>query len=365
MFLNVIGPINALGYGVATFNVIKAAHRIGHRINYFPITTLRDDDVRPYKEDLGIIRMVMENAKMYTPYAPTVRIWHQNQLDLFVGAGERVGWPIFELNRFTEQELHHLNNVDKLVVCSQWAKGVCEENDVGPPISVVPLGVDPKVFFIDKNATLARPWHARDKTVFINVGKWEVRKGHDVLIDAFCKAFTEDDKVELWMMNDNPFIGTKGNEQWKLKYLSSKLGGKIKFKPRVESPHQLRELYNQVDWGVFPSRAEGWNLEILELMACGKPCVATNYSGHTEYLDNENSLLIEPTNMCGAEDGVWFNGQGEWCDFSIGDLVERMREAHKLKQSKPTEYDKLSSACVRTSNRFTWDNTVNELIKAL
>jgi glycosyltransferase involved in cell wall biosynthesis len=357
MFINLLAPINSLGYGVTGFNVLKALSKAGHRTSLFPISPLRDEDVKPFIKDIDMIKAGLKNARTYDPDAPSVRIWHQNELDKFVGRGERIGWPIFELDKFTEEELHHLQNVDRLFVCSKWAKEVLRSNGITIPIDVIPLGVDTEVFYSDSEARKSRPYYTRDTTVFINIGKWEKRKGHEELVEAFSKAFTPEDNVQLWMMNDNPFIGAQGNEVWKRKYISSPMGAKIKILRRLPTQDDMRVLFNHVDFGVFPSHAEGWNLEILELMACGVKSIVTNYSGHTEFCTGANSFLVEPTGMESAEDGVWFHGQGNWCSFSVDDLVEKMRVAHKVKQE--------GLYLRETVEQFTWDKTVEKMMEVL
>ena len=59
--------------------------------------------------------------------APCIRIWHQDDMSQFVGRGPKIGFPIFELNKFNKKESYHLSNVDKLFVCSEWAKNIVVE----------------------------------------------------------------------------------------------------------------------------------------------------------------------------------------------------------------------------------------------
>ena len=370
MFLNLIAPINQLGYGVVGCNVLKAAVEAGHTVSYFPIGNPSWDS------DLSFVKKCSENSKTFAADAPSIRIWHQHELAMFPGGGERIGWPIFELNKFTDVERNHLESVDRLFVCSQWAKDVIEAEKIETPVDVVPLGVDNSVFHTDNEARENRAYWTKDRTVFINVGKWEVRKGHNELLEAFNKAFTLEDNVELWMLNHNPFIGVE-NENWKTRYVASPMGANIKLLPRVNSQAELRTIFNTVDFGVFPAHAEGWNLEVLELMACGVPSIVTNYSGHTEFCNSTNSFLVEPNGMEKAQDGMWFHGQGEWCSFEIDALVEAMRAAHDMKQ---TEVRNLSGEhevqysgalgrrifeCFETAKKFTWENTIKRIEEVL
>jgi glycosyltransferase involved in cell wall biosynthesis len=356
MHLNLVAPINQLGYGVVGYNVLKSL-LANHDVSYFAIGKPSWDS------DLTFVKGAIERAQSFNKDAPSIRIWHQNDLAMFPGGGQRIGWPIFELNKFTDIEKVHLSSVDKLFVCSNWAKTVLEENGIKPPlgIHVVPLGVDTSIFYKNEAALQHRAYWTQDKTVFLNVGKWEVRKGHNELVEAFNAAFTPEDDVELWMLNHNPFIGRE-NENWKTKYLSSPMGGAIKIIPRMNSQKELCDVFNSVDFGVFPAHAEGWNLEPLELMACGIPSIVTNYSGHTEYLNETNSLLVEPNGMESARDGRWFHGNGEWCTFEIDELVAAMRAAHDYKFSSSKKFEDGMAATVA---KFSWSNTVKCIEEAL
>jgi len=355
--INIMAPINSLGYGVAGYNLLKALAMEGHAISYFPIGEPKWEGDPRFAE---IIKGTMGNARMLDNSAPSVKIWHQNDMALFPGRGKRIGFPIFELNRFNPQELLHLKSLDHILVCSQWAAQVIKDNGINVSVSVVPLGVDTSVFHEVPKIKASRPYWMKNTTVFMNVGKWEIRKGHNELLEAFNGAFDEKDDVELWMMNDNPFIGIE-NELWKKKYLESKLGSKIKIKHRVSTQHELRELYNQIDYGVFPSHAEGWNLEPLEMMACGANIIATAYSGHTEYLNDENATLIHPNGMEVANDGRWFNGQGEWCKFSVDGLKIRLRAAHEWKKDGSNKFPGVQE----TVKKFSWQNSAMKLLEAI
>lgn len=356
MDINLIAPLNQLGYGVVGYNVLKALSAANHGIAYFPIGDIKWSGDPMLK---GLIDSVRHNATFYTPTAPCLRIWHQHELDMFVGS-PRIGWPIFELNKFTDREKHHLRSVDKLFVCSNWAKEVVSK-ELNIDASVIPLGVDTKTFYYDKAEVDKRPEWTRATTIYLNVGKWEVRKGHNELLEAFNKAFEPTDDVELWMINDNPFIGHE-NEEWKRKYSNSKMGRNIKFLPRFESHDSLRKVFHHVDAGLFPSKAEGWNLEIPEMMACGVNIIATNYSGHTEFVNEKNTRLLDVTGMELAKDGKWFHGQGEWCVFSVDQLVSHMRDVHDAKQSGKLS---LNDAGIETAKNLSWTNTVKRIEEVL
>jgi len=355
MNINLVAPINSLGYGVVGFNVLKHLSIAGHNVALFPIGDAHFDGSVESKK---LIESAINNSHFYDRSAPSIRIWHQHQLDLFpCGNGLKVGWPIFELREFTDREKHQISSLDAVFVCSSWAKEVVELQTGHKNVHVVPLGVgDPFVF--SEAARKRRPAYTRQSTVFLNAGKWEKRKGHEELLEAFNLAFSTDDNVELWMINENPFIGSE-NDVWKNKYLSSKMGRNIKFFPRFEKQNIMAEIFSHIDCGVFPSHAEGWNLEALEVMACGGHVIATNYAGHTEFCNKDNARLINPTGFELANDGRWFHNNGSWCTFNIEDLASEMKKVHEEKQT-----GKLlpNLTGVESARALSWQNTADKIV---
>lgn len=359
MNISVTGPVNNLGYGLATTNVMLALDKAGIKISYFPITTIKD--VQPPLGTQEKIKEFYKNGFMPDFDAPTLRIWHQFDMSMRVGRGPLYGFPFFELEQFTDREKHHLGNCDYIIVTCDWAKDVVE-NELGhlrnyrPNIYKVPLGVD---FTIFNPVNRAVP----SKTIFLTVGKWEIRKGHDVLCKAFHKAFNNDDNVELWLLCNNPFLNEGQTRDWHNLFKSGPLGDKIKFIPRQESSWDVCRIMNQVDCGVFLSRGEGWNLELLEMMACGKQVIATNATAHKEFCTSQNSLLVETYGTESANDGIWFTGQGNWqkiTDESIEQVVQLMRDVHKRKCEGQ---DLFNYVGVETAKNFSWDNTARKLIE--
>ena len=349
--INLIAPCNTLGYGYTGLNILKG---LFPDVAYFPIGR---PDVTT-QEDADIVRAAIDNAHTFDRNAPCVRIWHQHDMSQFVGRGLHIGFPIFELDAFSDIEKHHLNSVDRLFVCSNWAKQVIMQNTdhSDDSVRVIPLGVDTKLF---------RPSgrNQRSTTIFLNCGKWEVRKGHVDLATAFNNAFSELDDVELWMMCSNPFLDKAKEKEWKDLYRGSKLGHKVRFIPRVQTHEEVYSIMSKVDCGVFPARAEGWNLELLEMMACGKQVIATNYSAHTEFCNIDNAKLIPIDTLEKAYDGVWFHGdKGNWAAFTESQhttLVSHLKAIHEDKQQGRdiTNYEG-----IKTAQAFTWDNTTKEVL---
>ena len=343
-----------MGYGVAGLNILKQLSKKAS-VSFFPI-----GNPELSQEDAEVINSLAINAQTkFSAKAPCVKIWHQFDMAVQVGNGLRCGMPIFELDKFKENETHHLNSLDKIFVCSKWAKEVVLNNTKVKDVSVCPLGVDSETFYPKDSSA------EDDATVFFNCGKWEFRKGHDILPEIFNKAFDSSDNVKLVMMNHNPFLKPDQQEEWVSMYRNSKLKDKIFFVGRAPHHNQVADVMRSVDCGIFPSRAEGWNLEAIELMSCAKDVIITNYSAHTEFCNEDNSYLIKTNDLETAYDGMWFKGDGNWAKMGedqVDQAVEHMRAVHKKKKEEGKIYN---SQGVETAQKFSWENSADKILGAI
>mgnify|MGYP007071598147 CR=1 FL=1 len=349
--INFIAPINQFGYGIAGTNIVKAAEEEGLRLNLIPLS------VEIPESESGVkvtVAQAIERGTNFDGKAPSVRMYHQFDLALHCG-NPRYGFPFFELDSFTPRELHHLKNQDELIVASKWAVDVIKNNGIELPTHVVPLGVDRSIFYDED-------FKHEGTTVFFNVGKWEIRKGHDILIEAFEKAFTKDDDVKLVMACCNPFLNPTESKEWIFRYTNGKLGDKVVVYPhRLAGQREVAKLMRDGDVGVFPARAEGWNLDMLEAMSCGKHIITTRNTAHTEFCNEANSIMIDTPEKEKAYDGKWFFEQGSWHKIGtkeIDQLAEAMRYFHKQKQMGSLDKN---LAGVDTARQFSWSNTVQTM----
>lgn len=338
-------PINTLGYGQVGFNFLKQLISNDCLVDLYVIGK-PDPTMEPY------IRGCNNNIDII---APSLRIWHQNEVHPRVGKGDHYGFPIFELETFSSQEVKSMNLCDSIITCSQWGADIVK-NHIKPyiPVHVVPLGVDTDLFTpVEPNENL--------KTIFLNVGKWEIRKGHDFLLEAFKRAFGPKDPVELWLLPDNPFLNQSQLSEW----MNLAYHPKIRVFPRKKTHEGVFELMSKADVGVFPSRAEGWNLELLEMMSIGKPMIATNYSAHTEFCNKDNCNLIDIDSITNAYDGIWFHNQGKWAnlgDNQMEQLIYYMRTLHDKKQQSGLG---VNINGVNTGLQYSWINSVKKLLKKI
>lgn len=369
MAFNLQAPINSLGFGVCGLNLALALERLGHEPALWPI-----GNVDAPEEHHAALRRMMARAHSYCGTSPSLRVWHPFALAEHVGRGHHCCYTFFELDRLKPVELHHLKRQDFVFVSSEWARGVLVDNGLPETAAkVAPPGVDRNIFSPDFKDPEPGP------TVFLSVGKWEVRKGHDVICEAFNKAFEKDDEVVLVLNCHNPCLRTadearRYNAAWEKLFWSSKLGCKMSVMgERLPNQRAVAELMRQADCGVFPARAEGWNLEAAEMLAMGRKVILTDYSAHTQFATGENSLLIEVKDLEEAHDGHWFRADdpvwegrpGKWAklgEAQVDQLVEHMRSVHRKKQAGELKFNR---AGVDSMAPFTWERTARDILLAL
>lgn len=351
MKLNLNCPINTTSYGyVSSFFLRELSSKCD--IRHIPIHDNHPDD-----ELLPLLKQYLGRWDFHHD-AACLRIWHQHELTTFYGNGPKIGFPIFELESFSPQEIHSLTYPDALFVCSKWAKSVLESNNINN-VYVTPLGYDDTIFVPDFT-------EKRDVTVFGNFGKFEIRKGHDVLIEAFNAAFEKDDDVLLAMMPTNLFLTKEEANSWINKYKQCKLSDKVQIIPRVRTQRMVYNIMSQIDCGVFPARAEGWNLEALECLACGKHLIITDCTGHTEFANEENSRLIKmESGFEKAIDNKFFNGHSIWRSFGRNEfdqLVNHLREVHKSNKEGSLKSNVVGANSVK---QFSWRNSGQTLFNTI
>jgi glycosyltransferase involved in cell wall biosynthesis len=338
------------GYGITGYNVLNALSKIDPDLSLFFVG-------QPNIANNWNMKALQDasNRKInfFDKNQPCLKIWQPQ--DLFtrtVGDSKYGALTFFEIDNLSTAEKTGYNLLDIIFAPSTWAKDILINNGINKNIIVCPQGVDTDIF---------HPYEPKDKPedtyVFINIGKWEIRKGHDILIDIFNSAFETNDNVELWMINNNPFLDANQNQWWEKYYKNSKLGSKVRIFPRAQNQEDLSHMMKYADCGIFPSRAEGWNNEAIEILAMNKPLIITNYSAHTQYCNTDNAYLIDITETTPAIDDIWFHGAGNWASIGqsqFDQAIEHMRYVYK--NNIRTNIDGL-----KTAQCLTWDKTANIL----
>ena len=148
-----------------------------------------------------------------------------------------------------------------------------------PPASTKErLGIDPdrKVFLyvFDANSSIER-------------------KNPEAVVRAFQQAFRCDDRATLLLRVSNAGRSEHLARLRRLSRLAAESRLDVRFITDGMSKNDLLQLISAVDCYVSLHRAEGFGFTCAEAMAYGKPTIATGYSGNLEFMDADNSLLVD------------------------------------------------------------------------
>lgn len=347
MSINLYAPINTTGYGIASLNILKSLVSNDSDVKYFPIGNPSVTNQLDYDTILSILN----NSLDFDPDAPCLKIWHQFDLASRIGRGKYYAYPFFELDTMNILEKKHLSVPDEIIVSSDWAKNVLQDNGVTQKINIAPLGVDREIFHENTQIDTTP-----EKYIFLTIGKWEVRKCHDILPRLFRLAFPTEKDVELWVVasEQTSYSSKEDIEKWKSLYSND---SRLKVIPGVATQEELAKIIQQSSCGIYIARAEGWNLELLETMSMNKPAITTFYSAHTEFCNEKNSYLVDISELEKAYDGKAFTGQGSWAKIGqqqIDQTIEYMRYVYKNKINT-------NMSGVETAKTFSWQNTAKAL----
>merc|ERR1711871_1588204 len=256
-----------------------------------------------------------------------------------VGAGYTIGRTMFETDRLPRGWETRCNGHDEVWVPTEFHRRIFEDAGVSKeklwvlaePVDtafyrpgVPPLMLEELPFAQHEKVHVAL---SKCKFKFLSIFKWERRKGFDILLEAFLREFDAKDGACLFIRaaqyhGDITFDNEVSSTLQK-HHLSGNERGSIFLIDHAISGDDLPRLYAAADAFVLPSRGEGWGRPHVEAMACGLPVIATNWSGPTEYLTDENSFPLSFNGLEEITEGA-FRGH-MWASPSVDHLRQLMR----------------------------------------
>jgi glycosyltransferase involved in cell wall biosynthesis len=256
-----------------------------------------------FKPDVHIVLMETNNHYFYDDYE-----------------GYKIAYNVWESTRYPDNFFKRLFYFDEVWVPTEWQmECLIEQGYPKEKIFVVPEGVDVDTF------KPLKKFPKRDKTRFVLFGRWEWRKGTTEILQAFGEVFKDVDDVELIASVENPYPsdGLHTTEERIKHYgIDTKNIKFINFPSRKEYVKYLQEAH------VFLScaRSEGWNLPLIEAMACGTPSIYSNWGGQLQFtLDKGIPVSIKGLTPANHEHKDF---PGDYCEPDWDDLRFKMRQAY-------------------------------------
>ena len=374
--VNVFGPLNNLGMGGHTYELMKADCRM-----FVPYHTGQEPEVALYPP-FGQDRI--NNVTTQGWLANRIHSDFRRDISLMIFDAQffphffgrvRVGFAVFEISDFTALQWNGIRSLDYILTPSHWGQEILKKN--GWDSFVVNEGFDPLKF-------RTKPQIAKESSTpfeFLHVGKLEERKGTMQAIKCFCEAFRNNERTDMVLHCENPFLQDGG--RLTVSDFLKENGFRVTkwFGPaqpniwqrglqRVlwsEPRNDMFELYRAADCGVFPSKGEGWGLPIMECVASGTPAIVGSWSGQSEYIrpgQYPDEILLTNPKIEKALDNVWFFGdRGDWFAPRDEDLILKMLWAYNNARNFSLSERWLNAvAGVRS---FTWERAAGQLSDAL
>jgi len=248
---------------------------------------------KPHRTD---ILMYPSDSKNFRPDINLVlsETNHHYFYDSYVGP--KIAYNVWESTLQPEEYFEKLKEFDELWVPSKWQKEVTiKQGYDSDKIKVVPEGVDTNIFYPEETT---HELTSDGRFKFFLAGRWDYRKSTKEIIETFLNTFTNNKPVDLIVSIDNVF----GKEIDGFETTEERLAHYNLIDPRIKIVHfPSREDYIKIlkSCNVFLScsRSEGWNLPLIEAMACGTPSIYSNCSGQLEFAQNKGI----PVNILGEK----------------------------------------------------------------
>ena len=201
--------------------------------------------------------------------------------------GPKIAYNVWESTLQPQVFFNRLLEYDEIWVPSKWQAECTIKQGADPEkVKVVPEGVDVHTFYPEQVDRL--PDYDDGRFKFILFGRWDYRKSTKEIIQTFLTTFKPEEPVDLIVSIDNMW----GEEMDGFKTTEERLESYGLTDSRIKIVHfPTREDYiKYLKTGhVFVScaRSEGWNLPLIEAMACGTPSIYSECCAQMEFAEGK------------------------------------------------------------------------------
>ena len=287
-----------------------------------------------------------------------------------------------------------MNKMDMNIVPSKFVKGVFEsviyeevdeqtKQKIGElktikPIEVLFEGADTNIYKVVRD--ISKEFKAEmskipEKFIFLYTGHWlqgglgEDRKDTGMLLKTFLETFKNKPNPPALLMKTSgaTFSIIDRNEiKQKMEDIKSTVKGKL---PNVYFLHgdltdeEMNEMYNypRVKAHVTFTHGEGFGRPLLEAVMSDKPVIASDWSGHKDFLKKNNAVLLPgaltkvpksafPKDMF-VDKAEWFTVNYQYASQILMDVFKKYRK-YTLNAKKLSMYNRVNFSLDRMTKDF-------------
>lgn len=319
----------------------------------------------------GLISKIMSRSrKLSPPYDITFQVQLPDEWDPKLGKYNVGISAVVETDTCNPNWVNCCNLMDEIIVPSQFTKRVLTSSgNIAKKISVVPEWFNKNILNVSNEINLP----VKTSFNFLVISQLnsqnieDDRKNIYNTIKWICEEFKDNSDVGI-VLKTNLGRGTTIDKNMTKNLLQQMINSfdKKKF-PKIYLIHgsmkseEIAQIYYEKSIKCFvgATRGEGYGLPMIDAAAAGLPVVATNWSGHLDFL-KDNFLKVD-YNLVNirkekADNRIFFEGF-KWADPIELDFKEKIRNAYE-------NY----SDCKNTAERLKKDVRVNfssEKIKSM
>jgi glycosyltransferase involved in cell wall biosynthesis len=263
-----------------------------------------------------------------------------------------------------EEALSRSNSV--IITPSKWSRSGFINSGADPSrVVIVPHGFDPNIYkpLSDFERNKLRSELGWEGFIFLNVGAMTPNKGLSFLLNSFALIMDQYPEAKLVLKGLDSLYPSKElliKNIEGLKYFDTeKIMRRLIYIGETLPFSKVSQLYQAADAYVSPYFTEGFNMPVLEAIACGLPVICTKGGATDDFTTQDFALYIESkVQECRLDE----HNTGLTLVPDIKHLIELMRviiERHDFRE----QARKTGSEFVKA--KFTWEKVINQLLSVL
>lgn len=288
----------------------------------------------------------------------------------------KIGFTMMESSTLGPNYIERCKHADELFVPSNFNKSLFSNAGFDKPITVIPLGVDPDLY--NPNTTnISEKINPDNKFMFLSIFGFSKRKGYDALLTAYFEEFSKQDDVMLLICSRYWNSTDKYNCE-KIRNIILEYRSKINPNNAASVAYQgdfileedLPKYYKTANCFVLPSRGEGWGLPYAEAGAVGIPVIATKHGGQLDFLNDNNSYLVEFNEYENADKDMAINissyYEGQKFPKLDRNFIDRLRKnMREVYENYDEALNKSTILRKDIHEKYTWENCAKIMLNRL